>query len=377
MTLNDDVARIARGLRVLADQADVAKAKAIDAATRARAAIESATEAESRAIEAQALGGHLRDSLRDIATELEALSIPEPGPVPEPGPGPEPDPVPDPDPGFGVLVSGPPSGVSPARSRGEFHQLFRSGPALAGAPFRGWQSKAGYDNNAGEWFGYEGGVAVQMNPAHGSDPNKRAGSSESHEAWMYWDRRYREAAMDLELKLVDPFSWPLTGKVAGIVGWNGDWSQWPGGGRSGPDNASVRLILNDWGHVGEARLGAYVYLGGVFDQDETTGHRANYVSNGGHSVEYLIHDYGVPRAGTWIPVRFEVSTGADGYGDLVATIEGREVLTVGRLPWFVGGSDRGWNTSYVCGLFGGDSPEYNPQGGSRTIAYRGARWSGR
>lgn len=368
MALKDDLAAISSTLGQRIQETQAVRARAIDAASQARAAIDAATEAELAAVDAQAAAAALRDELGEIRAAIEqaaALAGQRP-PDPDPGPGPTP--------GLPVLVTGPLTTASPTRN--EFHQTFRAGPGMSGPPFKAWQSKAGASNNAGVWRSFEGGVAVQMNPA--DDRYPKAGSSESHEAWMYFDRRYRQARMELELKLVDPFVWPLTGKVAGIVGWNGDWNQWPGGGRSGPDNASVRLILNDWGHQpGGARLGAYVYLGGVFDQAKTTGHKANYVSNAGHSVEYLIHDYGVPRAGTWIPIRIDTSCDANGLGDLLVTIEGREVLKVGGLPWFVGGSDRGWNTGYVCGLFGGDAPEYNPQGGSKTVAYRNLVWSGR
>lgn len=366
-TTKDELEQIGRALGLLAGQVEAVRTRAIDAATYARAAIDDATLSETKAIEAQALAAQTKDELDGLRVQIEELAARLPVES-DPGPGPV-EKLP------ALVFQGSTVGMAPTRSRGEFHQLFRPGPGLAGTPFRAWQSKAGATKNAGEWYPFEGGTAVQMNPANPA--YERAGSSESHEGWLYFDRRYRRARMELELKLVESFAWPLTGKVAGIVGWNGDWNQWPGGGRSGPDNASVRLILNDWGHqAGGARLGAYVYLGGVFDQAKTTGHKANYVSNAGHSVEYLIHDYGVPRAGTWLPIRIDTSCDTNGLGDLLVTIEGREVLKVGGLPWFVGGSDRGWNTGYVCGLFGGDSPEYNPQGGSKTIAYRNLVWSG-
>jgi hypothetical protein len=371
MTTKDDLETMGRALGLLVGQVEGIRSRAVESAVRSRAAIDAATLAELRAIEAQALAAQTRDELVGLQAELLAIAqtLTDPGPVdPDPGPGPTPT--------LPVLVHGPDTATrNGILTRSEFHQTFQRGAGLTGEPFKAWQSKAGAQKNAGEWWGYEGGIAVRMNPAN--PQYERAGSSESHEAWLYWDRRYRQARMDLELKLVEPFVWPLTGKVAGIVGWNGDWNQWPGGGRSGPDNASVRLILNDWGHQGNARLGAYLYLGGVFDQGKVTGPNANYVSNGNHSVEYLLHEYGVPSVGSWIPIRIDTTCDTDGVGDLLVTIEGREVLAVGGLPWFVGGSDRGWNTGYVCGLFGGDAPEYNPAGGSRTIAYRNLVWSGR
>lgn len=311
---------------------------------------------------------HALDDRSAYMQELQVLLEGDQDPAPPKPPEP-------PAPVWKTLISGPGKGPV-AGSRAEFHQLFTPGSTMK-APWRDWHSKAGSENNAAEYRDSgQGGLFVKMNPANLQFP--RAGSSESHEGWVYFDKRYLGARMELELMMVPPFSWPLTGKVGGIVGWNGDWSQWPGGGNSGPENASVRLIWNDWGHQGRPRLGAYVYLGGVFNQTEVTGHAANYVSNAGHSVEYLLHDYGSPRAGAWLPVSIETSADpVSGRGGLLVSVEGREVLRVANLPWFTPGTkDKGWNTGYLCGLFGGDAPEYNPQGGSRTYGYRNVVWSG-
>jgi len=335
------------------------------------AAEEAAGRLESELDSAELYLRRADDTFTELRAALSAAKAAEIADVPLP-----PDPPQPPATGLQVLARGPVySGPLPP-SRNAFHQLFTPGAGMKGDPWKPWSSKVGATNNAGMWSSHEGGIAVQLQPANQAYP--KAGSSESHEAWVYFDKRYRKAAMELELKLVEPFGWPRTGKVAGIVGWNGDWGQWPGGFNGGPDNASLRLIFNDWARNGNPRLGAYVYMGGVWDA-AITGDRPNYVdpANNGHSVEWLFHGYGRPRAGAWLPIRFEMSCDDSGRGSLSASIEGQQVLQVGNLPWFSPATvDKGWNTGYPCGLFGGNDPSYNPLGGSRTFAYRNLVWSG-
>lgn len=333
------------------------------------------TEAKSSLIGAMEDVDEALAKLNEIEGALLAAEVAEKADAP-----PVVTPPPPTGPRWKALAGGPFVNPATAPSRAEFHQLFLPGEMQD--PWRAWHSKgnpAGSSplyQNAALWKPYEGGLAVTMDPA--DTRYEKAGSSKSHEAWIYFDKRYLRARMAFELKMVDPFMWPLTGKTVGLVAWNGVWAQFPGGGASGPENASVRIIWNDWGHSGNPRLGAYLYLGGVFNQAETIGHRANYVSNASHSVEYLIHDYGAPRSGAWLPIEVEVSADPiTGRGGLVVTIEGRKVLDVGNLPWFTPDAPaKGWNTGYPCGLFGGDAPEWNPQGGSRTYGYRDVVWSG-
>jgi hypothetical protein len=292
---------------------------------------------------------------------------------PEPGP----DPEPDPEPGLKALVWGPviPAEGLPA-NRGQFHHLFYKG--FDGAPWRAWDSKAGYDRNAAEWRSRDGGLQVRMDPSHGPD-STRAGSSESHEGWLYFDRRYQRARMEIELLLIEPFVWPKTAKaIGGLVGWNGSWPEWPGGGAYGPDNASVRLILNDYNHNGRARLGAYVYLGRPFLESEVQGFpRPNYISNANRSVEFLLDAAGTPPAGRWIALAVEAWTGENGRGGLSVEVDGETRLSVTNLPWFSPETpETGWTTGSPCGIFGGNSADYNPAGGSRSLAYRNLFYSG-
>lgn len=333
----------------------------------ASVAANAARDALTAAVDARDRVAALTDQLVDTEGRLLALvdGLPDPGAEPDP----------EPEPGYRVLVRGPvipAGGIAP--NRGEFHHLFTKG--FARDPWKAWHSKAGYGLNAGEWQGTPGGgLAVRMDPAHG-DPSTRAGSSESHEGWLYFDERYRQVKMELDLELVEPWEWPLTAKAfGGLVGWNGAWPEWPGGGRYGADNASVRLIANDWGHQGRARLGAYLYLGRPFVQSEVRGPSANYVSNAGRSVEYLLHAYGVPEPGRTIHAAIEAWAGDDGRGGLHVALDGADVLHLENLPWFGQGGPIGWNTGYVCGIYGGDAPEFNPAGGSRTMAYRNLVYS--
>lgn len=326
------------------------------------------TTARANVVEIAGLANQAMDGQMEVVAALDAAkaALADTGTTEPPQP-----------PGMKVLARLKPTQGTGLRTRNEFHQLFEPGPGIT--PWREWHSKAGVNRNASEWWTAEGGVITTMMPQNPAAP-ERAGSSESHEAWIYFDRRYLKARMSYDLLMVPPWQWPLTGKTMGLVGWNGEWPQWPGGFNGGPGNASVRIIWNDWGHRGNPRLGAYLYLGGVFKQTEVSGHAANYVdpSNGGHSVEYLIHDYGAPREGVWLPIVVDVSADAtSGRGDLVVTIEGREVLRAGNLPWFTPETkDKGWNTGYPCGLFGGNTPEYNPAGGSRSWGYRNVVWQG-
>lgn len=359
MTTKDQLRdELARETRLLLDELTAAKDAAVVAANAARDALTAAVGARDTT---GALAAKVMDAEDRLLTLVNGL------PDPDPGPGPDPEPTP----GYRVLVRGPvlPAGGLPP-NRGEFHHLFV--PGFSGAPWRPWHSKVGYDNNAAEWQGtVGGGLAVRMDPAHGSDPNKRAGSSESHEGWLYFDKRHNQVRMELDLELVEPWQWPLTAKAfGGLVAWNGLWPQWPGGGNYGPENASVRLILNDWGHRGSPRVGAYLYLGREFVQSEVSGPLANYVSNANRSVEYLLHAYGTPVPGATIHAAVEAWTAENGRGGLHVALDGRDVLHLENLPWFAAGGPIGWNTGYVCGIYGGDGPEYNPAGGSRTMAYR-------
>lgn len=221
----------------------------------------------------------------------------------------------------------------------------------------------------------QGGIDITLTPADMTKPHALA--STIHEGWLPFDRRYHDAGFETDLLLPTGWAWPRTMKWGGIVGWDGDWPTWPGGGRPTGRNASVRLTGNDYDRNGNPRLAAYLYLGGVWNGDvELWGtDRANWVSNDGHTVEILLDEYGVPPIGEWITARFDVACDADGFGSLTVEMDGELALVVQGLRWFTDPTAVGWNLGYLCAGFGGDTPDFLPTSAPPWHLHtRRARW---
>lgn len=294
----------------------------------------------------------LYDQLDARITRLEAEAHPTPEPDPPPPPPPPPPPVEvwrDTDLWTGPAWTGPfPS---------DLLRLYQ--PATGLKPWRTPSVKA--TGEAARLIpSVHGGVDVQLLPVDMSKPHALA--STIHEGWLPFDRRYQHAGFETDLLLPTGWSWPKTLKWGGIVGWDGDWPTWPGGGRPTGRNASVRLTGNDYNHDGNPRLAAYLYLGGAWsgDVDLWGADRPNWVANDGHTVEILLDAYGPPPIGEWITARFDVACGDDGIGSLQVELDGELVLVADGLPWFTDRTTLGWNLGYLCTGFGGDTPDYLP-----------------
>lgn len=310
---------------------------------------------------------------------LEVEADPEPDPDPEPEPEPEPPPPPPPPPvevwRDTDLWTGPTwTGPFPADPL----RLYQ--PASGLTPWRTPSIKTAANQNPARLAPLTpGGLDVILHPA---DRTKQfALASTIHEGWLPFDRRYTEAGFETDLMLPTGWSWPKTMKWGGIVGWDGDWNTWPGGGRYSGRNASARLTGWHYDRARQPLLAAYLYLGGQWDPAKaevwgTSG--ANYVSNDSHSVEFLLDAYGVPPMGQWITARFDVACGTDGVGSLQVELDGEVVLVVDGLPWFTDRTTVGWNMGYLCAGFGGDTPDYLPTSPAPWHMYhRRSRWYSR
>lgn len=241
--------------------------------------------------------------------------------------------------------------------------LFARGPSL-GTP---WRTPFGRSVPNGDFAVLRPGAAiteaiVEMVPST-LPLGTRVLASSSADAWLPFDGRHASGGFELDLRFPTGWSWPKTMKWGGLVGWDGDWATWPGGGRPTGRNASVRFTANDFDHAGRPRLAAYLYLGGVWSaavKIESGALGANWVANDGHTVEILLDSFGAPPIGQWFNLRYEATSGADGKGGLDVKVNGESKLKVSNVPWFADPNVMGWNLGYLCTGFGGDTPDFNP-----------------
>lgn len=172
-----------------------------------------------------------------------------------------------------------------------------------------------------------------------------------------------------------------TMKNPGLVGFNNpDWSQWPGGGRHGAENFSVRVVHNsDDGHG--PRWSAYLYLGVPTSPDDFTYTGSpdprvvvdNKSSAGrGHVIEVVARNGPAIKPDTLYTVRLEVDAGTPGQPDgslryLVREEGGEwvEVMELTELQWAAHGAGL-WTRSYSVVAYGGVDESFAPQNASQT-----------
>jgi len=125
-----------------------------------------------------------------------------------------------------------------------------------------------------------------------------------------------DATCEIVCEFPNNFDWSPTGKVGGIVAYNG--GDWPGGAKNSPANCSARFIWNKWGS--EPLWGMYVYsqpdgrdLGQNYKYDWPTGTR----------WEFLL---GPITQGAPVKVDVRVELGAPGAGQdkITAYVDGDE-----------------------------------------------------
>ena len=179
------------------------------------------------------------------------------------------------------------------------------------------------------------------------DVSKRGNqSTNTHEVHLPMNRPTRNAAFEIEVRFGHSdgshWDWGKTGKIGGLVGFNdGDWDNWPGGGRNGGENFSVRNTWWRWFRDGakppEPRLATYLYLGlpeAEFIRPMPSHETGRYISNGGHTVEFYLNDYGTPPVGEWIKIRNEVYVNDKGKrnGRVITIVDDRKVLDLANVP---------------------------------------------
>ena len=164
-------------------------------------------------------------------------------------------------------------------------------------------------------------------------------------------------------------------KLGGLVGFDGNWQQWPGGGSHGRANFSVRAVLNDTWGVGP-RLSAYLYLGKAGQASDLViwgMDTATFWSNQDHTVEITPRDGPVIEAGVSYQLRIEADAGHPGAADgslrmllrVVRPGPWELVLRVDNIMWALQG--RGvWNRGYPMVMYGGRDESFAPQNPEQT-----------
>lgn len=330
----------------------------------------------------------IRDNLKNLdalineAAELEDLPPPTSKP-PSPLP-----PVDEKPPQATALVQGPdmskvPPSIEP-RTAGQYLDAFATrnpGDAYGRNRMRG--SGTGVRVNTAKDSADYDAVSFRLSRAD-RIPNNAATST--HEVHLP-HTPVRQATFSIEVMFRDtdvyPFDWGKTGKIGGLVGFNDqdpEWSTWPGGSRHGPANFSIRNTFWRWHRDGdpkpEPRLGLYLYMGGKVDADPLVFTAKDgtkpYVSNGGHSAEFLLHKYGTPPVNKWIHIENYVDAGRPGQSDgrVIVRVQGSNVLEVEGIPFSTEGVGL-ITQAYLSLMFGGgDGFQPDTDSESAIIAYR-------
>lgn len=219
--------------------------------------------------------------------------------------------------------------------------------------------------------------------ADGADNHHATTAQDQHVKWITQPSRHIIHTHEFLLRDTSnyPWEWGKTLKIGGPVGFNnGNWDEWPGGGRGGPDNASVRTVINRWfpgdelpDNPPDARLAVYAYIAEPL-ADDVGGPRPSYSTDngGGQTVQWDLDTFGVPPLNHWIKVTYEIVSNTPGNADgrmavttQVADSDGvyRAVrvkrLTVSGIKFF-GTGPRTWNRDYLSPMFGGPTVDYAP-----------------
>lgn len=322
---------------------------------------------------------------------------PDPEPVPvEPAPV-TPAPIdPDPDlpsqtsPEVGdVLTSGPfvpPGDETPKAIRSDSHRRYFTGGAMATTPV--WPEPGApstvmlYSDNTGRaWI-------ERLHQVEGADSEHATTAQDQHIQFA----GVPDVQHTHEFRLIDtpkyPWDWGKTAKIGGVVAFDGDWENWPGGHRStdAPQrNASVRTVLTRWfpgdtlpEDPPEARLAVYAYLASadVDPGSRRPGYTADRAGRG-KIAQWTIDSLGEPPTNRWIQVCYRLWMNTPGKHDgrmsvylRVANADGvyrtelANVLYVKGLQ-FVEEEGTGWNRTYFCPMFGGATPDYGPHNDNR------------
>ncbi len=201
-----------------------------------------------------------------------------------------------------------------------------------------------------------------------------AASSDVHELHLPLPTHLTRYTWTVDLSLDAAMLDALTWKFGGMVGFDGDWTRWPGGNTSGntsgTSNTMERLVGQNHRDGSTAGYGAYATFPTVVADVPTGGGSATvggaraWVTNGGHTCHWEIEAIR--------PVRFrtdhherQVDVEA---GTLRHLINGDEVLALAGLPW-----PGGMNRVYVSCMIGGTSPDALPRTSDRTgtLTYSG------
>jgi len=206
---------------------------------------------------------------------------------------------------------------------------------------------------------------------------------------------------ECDIHLVDtpniPYDPGQTGKFWGLVGFNTrDWDQWPGGGRYGPQNFSVRVAHWWWDRKGDGTQGQpgtgtgrfggtswrpslYLYHGGPHAEDPTgttpngDTFGPNYVSNKGHTGEWVLHHWDAPPVGRYWHTSLVAHAGTPGVADgwVQLWLDGVLACTIEQVTWCTDGPGE-WTQMY--GSFGhGGGVDFAPRNPDRAteLTYQG------
>lgn len=370
----DDINHLARQLAAAVDEAIVYRARDRDELDR------------------------YKDQVADLNARIAHLEAQTPDPDPDPGP----DPVRSPPDGprylplAGITHPGG-KGIEPSGdvSRRLLESFYGAGPVPAAAAVRGYAPFAAAGTSEGDVV-HVRMAAGDQGPAHG-------GATGTHELWLpFPDGPHPDAVAAADLFFHDEVgaSWDpgQTGKFFGLVSFDragpDPWAYWPGGGRYGAGNYSVRAAHWWWDRNGEAarppagsgpdryagttwRPSLYLYLDGpagsqveAWDGDGNAV-PLNYVSNEGRTVEIVAWDYGAPKVGTWQTWTIEAQANTPGEGDGTATLKigADTVLHVTGVRW--ASQPRGFTEVYGAFIIGGP-PSFAPRTADKAthIRYR-------
>ena len=328
----------------------------------------------------------LREIADDIGVKARQLAglvadLPDPDPEPTPDPDPDPEPVPggvEPEPGE-VLVRGPYLEAGQAYTGTQMGGLYRDGTGYAmRANTDGWPN---YTRPQGQYDG--GWCDIETTPGE-NDMMRLTLTREGHP--------YYSATTLLEQHLIFDQDTPANGvaraafqcdfrretserfktlKLGGLVGFDGDWTQWPGGGSHGPANFSVRAVLNDVRNIGP-HLGLYLYLGQSGQDLTVTGPEGGeitfYWSNDDHSVEILNLGSQAIEPYTRYSARVEADVPAGKCRLLLYshdTDEWVEIMGVEGFTWAPQGR-KVFNRGYPVVMYGGRDESFAPQNPEQT-----------
>lgn len=159
----------------------------------------------------------------------------------------------------------------------------------------------------------------------------------------------------------------LTMKFGGLVGFDENWDEWPGGGRFGPANFMARVVANaGWGKPSWSLLLSW----GKQHQDITvtgTDDPAIRVIKDGWGVEVVARNGPEFRNGHDYRVRMEVLAGRpnEPVGSVRLFVDDDHVMTLSDIIWATEGNAQ-LNRAYLLAVYGGTSEKFAPQNPEQT-----------